>query len=57
MSRDPRKKPHLMEIDPERPGFGEALSGRAGVGMMIYSRACTTVLVFLLAVGLFSLVH
>ena len=54
---DPRKKPHLMELDPNRPGYGEAMRGRAGLGMMIYARVCSSVLIFLVALGLFSLVH
>jgi len=52
-----KRKPHLMEIDPDRPGFADAISGRAGMGMMIYARFCSTVLVFLMVLGLFSLVH
>jgi len=51
-----REGRRVMAVDDERFTYLEALRGDAGLAMLIYARATTTLMVVLAVVGLVTLV-
>jgi hypothetical protein len=53
--RSRRKK--MMELDPEKPGLLGTMNGEAGTAMMIYARVSSTIVAFLIALALFTIIQ
>jgi hypothetical protein len=52
-----RARRKMMELDPEKPGLLDSINGEAGTAMMIYARVSSTIVAFLIALALFTVIQ